>query len=119
MRILYLIGNGFDIHVGLNTSYSEFLSYYLEQPYPDNLDTLGKISIDSLKEDIKGNIKLWSELELQFGKHMAKLGRNGESSSILRSELNAINDDIRNNLSQYIKKEEAKIFFQKVQRYHF
>lgn len=30
MKITFLIGNGFDINLGLKTKYSEFLDYYLD-----------------------------------------------------------------------------------------
>lgn len=109
MRILYLIGNGFDIHVGLKTAYPSFLKYYLEQPLPTDIDERRQGYITRLKDDIKGNIKLWSALELQFGKHMSKLGK-GNADNILE-ELDIINDDIRNNLSKYIALQDEKSFF--------
>ncbi len=109
MRLLYLIGNGFDLHVGLKTAYPSFLKYYLEQPLPTNIDEEGLGYITRLKDDIKGNIKLWSALELQYGKHMSKLGK-GNADHILE-ELDIINDDIRDNLSKYIAQQDDKSFF--------
>ena len=29
MKVVYLIGNGFDLNLGLKTSYSDFYTYYL------------------------------------------------------------------------------------------
>ena len=111
MRLLYLIGNGFDLHVGLHTAYTEFLQYYLKQPVPDSLDNVGQRYIKRLKEDIQGNITLWSDLEIQYGKHMSKLGTIGSAVHSLEEELDIINDDIREKLSAYIAKEDEKSIF--------
>ncbi len=111
MRILYLIGNGFDLHVGLKTSYPDFLKYYLKQPIPAELDDVAKRYIKRLKEDINDNIELWSDLELRFGKHMSHLGKMGKGVHTLEEELDIINDDIREKLSVYIGQEDKRAFF--------
>lgn len=111
MNILYLIGNGFDLNVGLKTSYPDFLNYYLVQPVPDGLDEVGQRYIKRLKADIQSDISLWSDLELQFGKHMAKLGSMGKSVHTLQEELDIINDDLREKLSEYIATEDKRCTF--------
>lgn len=111
MKILYLIGNGFDLHVGLKTAYPDFLKYYLEQSIPSEVDEVGQRYIKRLKTDIKDNIHLWSDLELQYGKHMSKLGGMGKAVHALQEELDIINDDIRANLSAYIAEEDKRSFF--------
>lgn len=111
MRILYLIGNGFDLHVGLKTGYQSFLEYYLKQPIPEGLDNVGIRYIRRLKEDIKTNIQLWSELELQFGKHTSKMGTMGSSIHSLQEEFDIINDDMREKLSAYIAQEDKRSYF--------
>lgn len=62
MNILYLFGNGFDLNLGLKTSYQQFYNYYLEQDSPSE-------SVSILKECIKKerHLKLWSDLELALG----------------------------------------------------
>ena len=111
MKLLYLIGNGFDINVGLNTSYPEFLQYYLLQAPNAGLDKVGIRYVNRLKEDIKENINLWSDLERQYGKHMAKLGHMGSEVHSLGEEFDIINDDIRDHLSKYMGREEGRIVF--------
>lgn len=111
MRILYLFGNGFDLHVGLHTGYRDFLKYYLQQPEPAELDEVGKRFIKRLKEDIKDNIELWSDLELQLGRHTEKFGGMGSSVHSLEEEMDIVNDDIRDNLSRYISQEDKKAIF--------
>lgn len=111
MKILYLIGNGFDLHVGLKTAYPDFLKYYLAQPLPTDVDDVGQRYITRLKADIQDNIDLWSDLELQYGKHMSKLGGMGKAVHTLQEELDIINDDLREKLSAYIAEEDKRSFF--------
>lgn len=106
-----MIGNGFDLHVGLKTSYPDFLKYYLAQPIPDELDDVAQRYIKRLKEDIKNNIELWSDLELRYGQHMSNLGNMGNAVHSLQEELDIINDDIREKLSAYIGKEDERSLF--------
>lgn len=61
MTITYLIGNGFDIGLGLRTSYQSFLEWYLQQ-------TTNSREEEWLKEQMKNAPDLWSDAELAFGK---------------------------------------------------
>lgn len=106
-----MIGNGFDLHVGLKTSYPDFLKYYLAQPISDELDDVAQRYIKRLKEDIKNNIELWSDLELRYGQHMSNLGNMGNAVHSLQEEMDIINDDIREKLSVYIGKEDERSLF--------
>lgn len=54
-RVTFLIGNGFDLNVGLNTRYKDFYEYYTEKY--DN----------ELTKEIKENIDKWSDLEIALG----------------------------------------------------
>ena len=49
MNIVYLIGNGFDINLGLNTRYCDFYKYYLESQQSDNSNP----HIKTLKKSLK------------------------------------------------------------------
>ena len=110
MNILYMIGNGFDIHIGLATSYHDFLQYYLKQPLPD-IDEVGKRYIKRLKQAINKDIKCWSNLEYQFGQHLSRLGKVGSAVHPILEELDIINDDLRENLSKYIEVQDKNATF--------
>lgn len=116
MRILFLFGNGFDIHVGLHTAYSDFLAYYLRQPESAYLDDVSKRYIKRLKQDIENNIELWSDLELQLGRHTSKFGTMGSDVHTLEEEFDIVNDDIREKLAVYISNEDKRIFFNEATR---
>lgn len=60
MNLTCLIGNGFDIGLGLKTDYKSFLKWYLHQPSesPD---------VEWLKQQVLKDSELWSDAELAFG----------------------------------------------------
>ena len=58
MNILFIIGNGLDIAMGLKTSYQGFFSHYLSIPSEDN-------DIITMKHDIqKHQYPTWADLEM-------------------------------------------------------
>ena len=103
MNIVYLIGNGFDLNLGLKTSYKDFYEkhYCLEKSPNDN--------IEKLKKEIKGNIDSWSDLEIALGKHTEKI-----NTSI---EFEEIRQDIISNLSKYLKGQEELFDFSKANKH--
>ena len=110
MNILYMIGNGFDIHMGLATSYQDFLQYYQNQLLPD-IDEVGKRYIRRLKQAIHKDYECWSNLEYQFGQHLSRLGKMGSAVHPILEELDIINDDLRENLSKYIEVQDKNATF--------
>lgn len=73
MNITYLIGNGFDINIGLKTKYSDFYPYFLKNGAENNLIKKW------IKEDFDNeNIKLWSDLEFRIGELTSKIKNDEE-----------------------------------------
>lgn len=66
-RITFLIGNGFDLNVGLNTRYSDFYAEYIK--FDEN---------DMLAKEIQGNTEEWSDLELAIGNVTGKIDSSDE-----------------------------------------
>ena len=62
MNITFLIGNGFDRNLGLNTTYSDFVSHYKKTT--PKTKTLVKFH-----EYIKENEELWSAAEIAMGEY--------------------------------------------------
>lgn len=91
MNILFLIGNGFDINLGLETSYNDFYNFYVNQESKNDL-------IKKFKKTIKLDKNLWSDLELKFGEYTDEL-KNYE-------EFNECYNDISKNLSLYMEIQE-------------
>lgn len=99
MNILFFIGNGFDINLGMKTRYSDFYEYYKGTESKSSI-------IKDLKEEIANGIVNWSDLELAFGKYTKKLKD--------LNEFDEVYEDIVNNLAEYLTEEESKYDFKKI-----
>ena len=103
MKILYLVGNGFDINLNMATKYSQFYDYYSKLPSKNHI-------IANLKENIAKE-GFWSDLEIGLGKHTSNLKN--------QVELDEVFDDIQSNLSEYIKNEEANFLLREFEKDKF
>ena len=74
MNITFLIGNGFDLNLGLNTKYTDFLEEYLKEN-PDDTDEINIFKKDIKRQEEedrrndKGSERFWSYAELAFGRY--------------------------------------------------
>lgn len=96
MNIIFLIGNGFDLNIGLNTSYKDFLNYYLTQ-------NNNSVTINNLKNNIRNEIDNWSNFEQVLGNYTINLNNFSEYEELL--------DDITKYLQIYLENEVEKIVF--------
>ncbi len=89
MNITFIIGNGFDLNLGLPTDYNHFYRYYSEQPNSSE-------NIKKLKENINQyKDKEWKDLELGLGKFTSQVASEDE----FREDY----IDLQENLSKYLK----------------
>lgn len=91
MNITFLLGNGFDIKLGLRTTYKEFYDYYA------NVNSDDQDEVKNLKETIRD--ENWSDLEEAFGKYTKELEDEKQLIDLYNS--------IINNLKLYLEKEET------------
>lgn len=97
MNITYLIGNGFDINLGLDTRFTDFYKYYLKIESPNEF-------INKFKEnELIRNAEKWADLELELGKYMQEYTEN-ELDDIINLLI-----DLQNNLCDYLDLECKKI----------
>lgn len=94
MQILYIIGNGFDLNLDLETSYNHFYKYYKDVE-SDN------VNVQKLKDNISKTYESWSDLELELGKYTQHLEKV--------EEFDQISFDIGEKLSKYLHLEEKKL----------
>ncbi len=97
MNILFLIGNGFDLNIGLKTRYLDFYNYYMK--FETNNDI-----INAFKDELKQNIENWSDLELALGDYSQFMYSQFEFDTVF--------DDIRGKLGEYLQKEENRFVYQ-------
>ena len=62
MNTTYIIGNGFDMNLGLKTRYQDFYDYYQNQSSPSE-------EVKQLKANIDRNKENWADLELALGEY--------------------------------------------------
>ncbi len=96
MNITFLIGNGFDLQLGLKTHYKDFLKWYIAQPTDD-------AEIASFKENIKDKKgEWWSDAELAMGQYVENY--TDDSLSIYFKCIR----DFKLKLWEYLKRENAR-----------
>ena len=94
--VTFLIGNGFDIGLGLKTRYADFIATYLKQPSKTDV-------IVKLKKAINQDANFWGDAELAFGKlPFSTFGK--DSYSVVKECVTDFSDA----LSEYLKNEERR-----------
>lgn len=93
MHTVYLIGNGFDVNLGLPTRYSDFYDYYLGLDRSDDSENIKKLK-DHLKRCLSEKNKYWSDLEEAMGNYTT------EFSSY--EEMEEVYDNLNDEMQKYI-----------------
>jgi len=104
MKILYIIGNGFDLNLGLKTSYKDFYDYYVSFES-------SKKNVKKLKSLISNNYKNWSDLELALGQYTEEFKTTENFDEVF--------EDIGEHLAKYLLSEENKFNFEKINKEKF
>lgn len=98
MKITFLIGNGFDIALGIKSSYGDFYKWYCDQP--SIVKYISEFKKD-IKEDINRNVpddeKTWADFELGLGKYSKKF-----TKETVDQFLNCY-EDAQENIVEYLK----------------
>lgn len=97
MKILFLIGNGFDLNLDLKTRYSQFYKYYKTVKN-------GSAEINKLKDAISNNIENWSDLELELGNYTKHIETEKEFEKVY--------EDIGDRLAEYLDEQEDNFKFE-------
>lgn len=105
MRIVYLIGNGLDVKLGLKTRYEEF--YKNAYTFQEN----DSEEIRLLKEEIKNNITDWADLEKKLGEYSTQVDSESTYLNLFK--------DIRNKLVAYMAGQEINFALSDSEREDF
>lgn len=95
MNVTFLIGNGFDLRMGLRSSFRDFEEYYIT--IDDNDPAIGMF-----KRNITKNMELWADFEKSLGSYTSEYSDLGQD--IFQRAL----DDVSAKLIQYLETEEDK-----------
>jgi len=103
MKIVYLIGNGFDLNLGMKTSYRDFYEYYIKLPTDYDADIVKR-----LKREIRDNVKNWSDFELSLGEFL--------DEKVASQDAITLHKHLIEYLQKYLEMEENKYIFDNVQK---
>lgn len=92
MNITFLIGNGFDINLGLKTKYEDFYPYYLSKGHND-----------MISKSIAGHYEKWADLELALGELLAEV-----SAEQINDFLDA-KEALEGDLAEYLLRESSTL----------
>lgn len=103
MKITFIMGNGFDIGLGLNTSYENFYEQYCINQNDDTYNIKDfKTMLKRRNKDNKRKIIDWSDFEKAFGQHSRKFTLETKRDYIERFEHFVMS------FNQYLEDEEKK-----------
>lgn len=110
MNITFLLGNGFDIQCGLQTSYINFYEYILKKKYSlelfQEMDEKSVLKIDNMiYSEIyksKDDIQTWADLEFQLGVFTRCLKEEKEDAITAERFLEDF-EILREDLNEYLK----------------
>lgn len=91
MIVTFLIGNGFDLNLGMRTSYSDVYKEYMKTPSKSD-------SIAKLKQDLDKNYKNWADFEMGMADYAAR--------ELTEDQLVECVRDFRNFLIDYLDQEQ-------------
>lgn len=92
MNITFLVGNGFDINLGLNTRYTDFYPTYLSKGHND-----------ILSRAIADNYEKWADLEVALGKMLKDVSPD-QVDEFLDSK-----GQLEGDLAEYLRHEEGRL----------
>jgi hypothetical protein len=107
MNIVYLIGNGFDLNLGMKTGYQHFYEHYTDLPSDNDPDV-----VKHFKEELRKDAdrEKWSDLELSLGDYLKNLDEQ---------EAITLHDHLIKHLSKYLESEENNYVFNGTQKSKF
>lgn len=96
MNITFLVGNGFDLNLGLRTSYADFLSWYMQRPSNDPV-------ISKFRSNLSETSSLWwSDAERAMGQYV------GSYYPANLNDYYRVIRDFKIELARYLEEEEKK-----------
>lgn len=99
MNITFLVGNGFDISAGVDTSYESFYKWYCSQD--SRTPSIAKFKKE-IKDDIENGGNNWSDFETGLGKYTSHFSPDNANNFL------ECFDDAVENIPTYLEQEKNK-----------
>lgn len=107
MQITFLIGNGYDVGVGMKSRFKDFFPIYRESS-KDKDKRIKQLS-DEIEKDYENNYKTWADFEYKLGQYTTEFDMTTKRNFI---------DQIRDFQSEfivYLKEQERKLSYKNAQ----
>jgi hypothetical protein len=104
MNILFFIGNGFDLNVGLKTKFRDILPHYINEVTKEPI-------IKSFKENIADGFDDWASFEEKMGVYTDEIPKKDISMLTFSDYMTCILD-FKRFLKKYLKAEESKVIYE-------
>ena len=100
MKITFMVGNGFDIGLGIESSYIAFYNWYCKRPSEEeHIQMFKKDIMNDMSRDIPDDEKTWADFELGLGKYTAKFTKDTVDKFI------ECYGDAQENIAAYLKEQ--------------
>ena len=103
MDITFLLGNGFDIGLGLNSSYRDFYKEYCKPDDTDSECIRFKNQLKTTDDGVFNSVYNWSDFEKAFGEYAKEFGKEQEDEYL------GVFSDFCQKFNLYLEKEESLI----------
>ena len=102
MNITFMIGNGFDVGLGIHSRFKDFFPTYIKK------STQKPPEIKRLSESIKGNFETWSDFETQMGLYTSEF--DVSNKHLYPAQFR----DFETEFIEYLKNDEQQLSFDDV-----
>lgn len=108
MKIVYLIGNGFDLNLELKTGYYHFYKKYIRQKSKNDIIANFK---EELKDTLNGKDSKWSDFEYAFGEYAKEFDDDNDYLTLYEDIVKSLSNHIerQNKKFEITQKDEAKL----------
>lgn len=102
MKITVLLGNGFDVSLGIKSSYGDFYKWYYDKPSNvKHIQDFRRAIKEDILRDVPDEEKTWADFELGLGKYTENFTKETVDQFI------DCLDDAQANIRQYLLEQEA------------
>ena len=107
MTVLFFVGNGFDLNVGLKTRFKDVLPFYIEEPTNNDV-------VKEFKKIIDRNIDTWANFEEHIGLYTDEIQKKETTIETVLDFINCM-FDFKKFLKSYLQNEEIKAKYDNTQ----
>ena len=101
MNVTFILGNGFDMQMGLKSSYGDFIKEYI-RPNPDDNENIKRFKAYLKKNKDK---EMWSDAEKAFGLHLGEFSDNNIAEYSERLQ------DFEAKMIDYLEMQQDSLYF--------